>query len=236
MPAFFIAKSAASRHLSIKSPLRQKAFCRKAADFGINCDIFFYRLCIFKYLSFFDKYLLTFGIYYGMIKPVKRFGGIFMNQKALSGVLKVITVCAAICFAVVFFYLIPLFGRGIAAEYPEYQTRYIYWLVFMTIFSLPCFAALFFGWKIAVNIGRDNSFSYDNAKYLGTISVLAGADSAFFFIGNIVLLCINMSHPGVVLLSLFATFAGTAICAICAALSHLVQKAAAIKAENDLTI
>lgn len=106
----------------------------------------------------------------------------------------------------------------------------------MVLFSLPCFAALFFGWKIAANIGRDNSFSYENAKYLGTISILAGADSAFFFAGNVVLLFLNMSHPGIALFSLFAVFAGTAICAICAALSHLVQKAAAMKAENDLTI
>lgn len=45
-----------------------------------------------------------------------------------------------------------------------------------------------------------------------------------------------MSHPGILLLSLFADFAGGAVCIICAALSHLVQKAAAMKAENDLTI
>lgn len=159
-----------------------------------------------------------------------------MNQKALSGMLKVITVCAAVCFVLVFFVLIPIYGRSMTVAYPEYHPRYIFWIVFMIIFSLPCFAALFFGWKIAENIGMDNSFSYANAKYLGIISVLAGADSAFFFLGNLVLLCINMSHPGVTLLSLFATFAGCAICVICAALSHLVQKAAVMKAENDLTI
>ena len=125
--------------------------------------------------------------------------------------------------------------RG-AALYPEFEYCYIPWLVFMVLFSLPCFAALFFGWKIAANIGCDDSFSYENAKYLGTISILAGADSAFFFAGNVVLLFLNMSHPGIALFSLFAVFAGTAICVICAALSHRVQKAAAMKAENDLTI
>ena len=159
-----------------------------------------------------------------------------MNQKSLSSVLKIITVCAAVCFALIFFWIIPIYGRPFAALYPEFEYCYIPWLVFMVLFSLPCFAALFFGWKIAANIGRDNSFSYENAKYLGTISILAGADSAFFFAGNVVLLFLNMSHPGIALFSLFAVFAGTAICAICAALSHLVQKAAAMKAENDLTI
>lgn len=159
-----------------------------------------------------------------------------MNQKTLSAVLKTTAVCAAACFAVIFFVLIPMYGRAIVSKYPEFGYRYVPWLVFLIICSLPCFAALLLGWKIAANIGLDRSFSYDNAKYLGTVSVLAGADSAFFFLGNIVLLCINMSHPGVTLFSLFAVFAGTAICAICAALSHLVQKAADMKAENDLTI
>ncbi len=159
-----------------------------------------------------------------------------MTQKTLSAVLKTITVCAAVCFAVVFFVLIPMYGRAIVLEYPEFEYCYAPWLAFLLTFSLPCFAALFLGWKIAANIGRDRSFSYDNAKYLGVISVLAGADSAFFFIGNIVLLCLSMSHPSIALLSIFATFAGTAIGAICAALSHLVRKAADIKAENDLTI
>ena len=105
-----------------------------------------------------------------------------MNQKSLSSVLKIITVCAAVCFALIFFWIIPIYGRSFAALYPEFEYCYIPWLVFMVLFSLPCFAALFFGWKIAANIGRDNSFSYENAKYLGTISILAGADSAFFFL------------------------------------------------------
>lgn len=159
-----------------------------------------------------------------------------MNQKTLSAVLKTITVCAAACFAVIFFVLIPMYGRALVLEYPEFEYCYTPWLVFLIVFSLPCFAALLLGWKIAANIGRDRSFSYDNAKYLGIISVLAGADSAFFVVGNIVLLCLSMSHPSITLLSLFAAFIGIAICAICAALSHLVRKAADMKAENDLTI
>ena len=136
----------------------------------------------------------------------------------------------------IFFVFIPMYGKAVAVEYPEFAYCYVPWLVFLLIFSLPCFGALFFGWKISANIGRDNSFSYENAKDLGIISVLAGADSAVFFLGNAILLFLKMSHPSIALFSLFAVFAGTAITAVCAALSHLVQKAAAMKAENDLTI
>lgn len=171
-----------------------------------------------------------------MISTENKQGGFFMNQKTLSVVLKIVTVCAAVCIGIIFFMAVPCYGKAVAIKYPEFAYCYAPWLVFLLIFSLPCFAALFFGWKIAENIGLDNSFSYENAKHLGKISVLAGADTAFFFAGNIVLFCLNMSYPGILLLSLFADFAGGAVCIICAALSHLVQKAAAMKAENDLTI
>ena len=74
----------------------------------------------------------------------------------------------------------------------------------------------------------------DNARCLRTVSLLAALDAAYFFLGNLVLLFLNMSHPGVVLMSLLVVFAGVAVAA--AALSHLVRKAALLQEENDLTI
>lgn len=95
---------------------------------------------------------------------------------------------------------------------------------------------LVLGWRISSNIGADKSFSRENAKLLKWISYLAAGDAAFFFVGNIVLLLLSMSHPSVALGSLFVVFAGVAIAMAAAALSHLVLKAAAIEEENDLTI
>ena len=51
-----------------------------------------------------------------------------------------------------------------------------------------------------------------------------------------VFLFLGMNHPGVVLLSLVAVFAGVAVAIAAAALSHLVAKAADLQAESDLTI
>lgn len=159
-----------------------------------------------------------------------------MNRKYFSNMLKLITICTAVCGIVIFFILVPIYADQFAKQYPELSLGCSVWIIFLIIFSLPCFVSLIFGWKIAVNIGLDNSFSYDNADSLKVISVLAAADSAFFFIGNIVFLVLNISHPTIMLFSIFATFAGIAVCTVCSALSHLVQKAAEIKAENDLTI
>ena len=69
-----------------------------------------------------------------------------------------------------------------------------------------------------------------------TIAFLILGDVAYFFLGNIVLLLCNMNHPATFLLSLAIAIVGIAIGVAAAVLSHLIQKAAAMKEENELTI
>ncbi|MCR5700881.1 MAG: DUF2975 domain-containing protein [Lachnospiraceae bacterium] len=159
-----------------------------------------------------------------------------MEQKALATWLKIIIIGVGICGLVVYFIVFPSYGQSIVNDYPEFANRFLPWLVFLWITAIPCYAAFVFGWKIAVNIGRDKSFSNDNASYLKWIAWFATADAIFFFVGNIVLWLADMSHPGVVLLSLIVVFAGVAIAVASAGLSHLVQKAAALQEQSDLTI
>ena len=159
-----------------------------------------------------------------------------MEQKALSKWLKIIIIGVGICGLVGYFLVIPSFGQSLARQYPEFSGRYLPWLIFIWLTAIPCYIALFFGWKIAANIGRDRSFSVENANLLKWISWLAAGDSIYFFAGNVALLLLGMRHPGVVLASLLVVFAGVAITVAAAALSHLVRKAAALQEESDLTI
>ena len=76
----------------------------------------------------------------------------------------------------------------------------------------------------------------DNARLLKWISWLAAGDSVYFFVGNFVLLLLNMSHPGIVLYSLPVVFVGIAVTVTTAALSHLVRRAAELQKQSDLTI
>ena len=110
------------------------------------------------------------------------------------------------------------------------------WLLFLWSTGLPVLCALFLCWRIATNIGNDRSFSLENASLLKWISWLAAADSAYFFIGNIVLLALGMSHPGVTLVALLVVFCGFAMTVAAAALSHLVLKAADLEEQSELTI
>lgn len=159
-----------------------------------------------------------------------------MEQKGLATWLKIILVGVGICGLVVYFVVFPSYGESLVNDYPEFSNRFWPWLIFLWISGIPCYAVLLFGWKIATNIGRDQSFSNANAKYLKWIAWLAAGDGIFFFVGNIVLLFTNMSHPGIALFSLLVVFAGVAVAVASAVLSHLVQKAAVLQEQSDLTI
>ena len=159
-----------------------------------------------------------------------------MEQKALARWLKVILAGVAACGLAVYLMIIPGYGASMASFYPEFSYAYYPWLYFLWGTALPIYAALFLGWKIAANIGSDRSFTAENAKYLKWISWLAAGDAGYFFIGNIVLLFANCSHPGIALLSLLFVFAGIAVAVAAAALSHLVNRAADLQEQSDLTI
>lgn len=160
-----------------------------------------------------------------------------MKQKSLSKWLKFIIIGIGICAIFVYGVIVPMLGQELAsANNGEFEYCFWPWFIFILITAIPCFAALYFAWRISDNIGEDRSFSYENSKFLKYISILAAGDAGFFFAGNIVFLFLNMNHPGIVLFSQLIVFVGIAISVAAAALSHLVMKAACLQEENDLTI
>ena len=159
-----------------------------------------------------------------------------MDQKKLSRWLKAMCLLIAVCGIVVYAGIIPFYGASIAEANPEFAFAYWPWLVFLWGTAVPCYIALFIAWKVFDRIGNDESFCEENAKGLRKISVLAVIDVVYFFIGGLILMFANMSHPGVFLLSLLFVALGIAVAVVSAALSHLIYKAVQIKEENDLTV
>lgn len=159
-----------------------------------------------------------------------------MTQKKLALWLKLIIIVIAVCGIIAYAVVIPNYGMSLAARYPEFSGRFWPWLVFIWISGIPCYAVLVLGWLITSGIAKDQAFTVRNARYMKWISQLAAADSVFFLAGNLVLWFLNMSHPGIVLLSLVVVFAGIAVSVAAAALSHLIGKAADLQEQSDLTI
>lgn len=159
-----------------------------------------------------------------------------MKQAELSKWLKTIVIVAAVCCIALGAILIPVIGREEAAATPD--LAYLFWpcLIFFWITEVIVLAALEQAWRIFSEIGRDNSFCAENAARLKTISRLAAADSVLYAVCAVVLAVLNALHPGVLLVFVGIVFIGLAITIASAALSHLTQKAASLKDENDLTI
>ncbi len=159
-----------------------------------------------------------------------------MELKALERWLKVILIGVGICGLVLYFMIFPSLGQSFAYNYPELAHCYWPWLVFLWVSGIPCYIVLFIGWKIATNIGNEKSFSLENVQNFKLISWLAAGDTAYFFIGNVALLLLNMSHPGITLCSLIMVFAGVAVAVAAAVLSRMVKNAADLQEQIDLTI
>lgn len=159
-----------------------------------------------------------------------------MKQSELSKWLKIIVVVAAVCCIVLGAFLIPELGREEAVATPD--LAYLFWpcLIFFWITDIIVLAALWQAWQIFTEIGRDNSFCAENAGRLRNISRLAAADSILYAVFAVVLVALNAMHPGVLLIFAGLVLVGLAVAIAAAALSHLTQKAASLKDENDLTI
>ena len=159
-----------------------------------------------------------------------------MKKKSLSNWLKAIIIGMGFIGLVFYGVVVPALGNDLVSHYPEYNDAYYLWVVFLWLTAIPCYIVLYLAWKISDNIGKDNSFSKENAVCMKYISMLAAGDSIFFFIGNIIYLVIGFNHPSVVLAALVIVFIGVSIAVAAAVLSHLILKAAQLKEENDLTI
>ncbi len=159
-----------------------------------------------------------------------------MKQDTLSKWLKLIIIGVGICGIIIYGAVFPILAEAMVGEYPEFSSFQWPWLILIWVTAVPCYITLILAWKIAINIGMDRSFSTANAKLLKWVAVLAAADSAILFAGNLIYLLLSINHPSIVIFSFLIEFFGVAISVASAALSHLVMKAAELQDQSDLTI
>ena len=159
-----------------------------------------------------------------------------MEQRKMIKWLKFLVIFVAICGLILCAVVIPVVGKELSGMSPELGRYFKPWVTFVWVLAIPCFAALIHAWMIFSNIEKNKAFSMENAKHMEKISYLAGADTIALISGNIVLLILNINHPSVFLVFLMIGIIGIGISVAAAVLSHLIQKAANLQDENDLTI
>lgn len=160
-----------------------------------------------------------------------------MNQKEMSRYLKFITIGSGVLFlAFVGWFLPSIIGNLILKE----AGSSAYWFAcgFVWITAVPCLLCLRKFWGICVRIGRDESFTRENASALKGMSHYMLVDCVLYTV-LLAAACVEGWYDysigllfGIVLI-LFICI----ICMIvCAALSHLVYKASQLQDDQDLTI
>ncbi len=121
------------------------------------------------------------------------------------------------------------------APNPQISDMYIPWLVLFIISAIPCYVILYLGWRVAVNIGKDRSFSLENARHIKLASKIILFDALYFCCE-----CLHVENicesSGVILALVFIVFACVVASVVAAVLSHLVVKAADLQEQSDLTI
>ena len=103
----------------------------------------------------------------------------------------------------------------------------------MEVVGVLCFLSLWQAWKICGEIGRDNSFSHENARALDRISKYMIIACGIMAAGTVFCLITGdriapLALLGVSISLIFALFA--------AAMAQLIESGAKLKDENDLTI
>lgn len=159
-----------------------------------------------------------------------------MKSRTLAILIRIILAGFALCGIGIYIFILPSIGQSFVDHAPEFSYAYVPWMIFLLITLIPCYIVVVLGFMIASRIAKEDAFSFANSKLLKGVAICAAADSAFFLLGNIVLLFVNMNHPGIVLLSLLIVFIGASIAVASYVLSELTANAAAIRDENALTI
>ena len=161
---------------------------------------------------------------------------VLMTQKKLAAWLRFVIIGFAVVGAGAYFWAIPQFGLSIVGRYPEFAYAFRPWVALIWATAIPCYAALVVAWKVADSLAAERPFVPENATRFRAIARLAYFDSALFLVGNIVYTFLNMTHPGILLMALGVVFVGAAIGVVCQGLAGLVDNAADLQQQSDLTI
>lgn len=149
--------------------------------------------------------------------------------RTLKGTIIFLAVMSAFCYAVVFPNSIHDLGWD-----PEVTWLVKPGIIAVSLSAIPIAIALVLFWQICTEIGRDNSFCHKNASRLTGIGFCALIDTAYCAVGTVTLELLVGSPIWIT--GLMVCTLGLAIALAAFLLSHLVLKAADLKAENDLTI
>lgn len=135
---------------------------------------------------------------------------------------------------------IAFFGglTGLAFNLKGAEPDNLFWtFIFASWYTAAlCYVILIEFWKVCTQIGKDNSFSKENARYFHHMSICGGL-GAVGFAGRLAYLAAEGTlEEWFTIFGLAEILVAFVFAVLCEALSQLVLNAYEMKQENDLTI
>lgn len=159
-----------------------------------------------------------------------------MQRKYLVVLLKsVLAGCAVLVIGICAF-LVPGIVRHLTFTDSTYFVYALPVRLFCWLLTVPILCALVFAWRIFDSIGKDESFTEDNARRLRWVYRLALTDLLLLMIGFLLTWFASLMDPFALLVFLVGGFLCIVAAVFCLVLSQLIHQAAMIKTENDYTI
>lgn len=159
-----------------------------------------------------------------------------MRQQEVSKWLKAITGILALLGLFFFIWVMPQLVREMAEGYESKEYFTYCGVLYGWGIAVCCYAMLWQFWKVCVQIGKDNSFSKENAKSFVIISRLSLVLAGIWFVGIVFLEIVVWLELGKLFFMVRAVLVCIILAILSAALSHLILKAYELKQENELTI
>lgn len=161
-----------------------------------------------------------------------------MNRKTMVIGLKSIAALLAALILFFFFVDLPIIGQAMAQQNPEFAWAYWPCLIWAWVFMLPILTALIPAWQIFDTIReKGKAFCHENACRFRLIGHCATAAGVIFLCGMLIIAFRGAgSAPLFFLVTPLVVLFCFALAFVCHVFSHLVEEAAELKEENELTI
>lgn len=159
-----------------------------------------------------------------------------MNNRKMSIELKTVIIFIAFLGIGLYSFIVPAGLLAFIKQFSGFDSFFLPWLIFISVSSVPLFVILGLGFAVSNEIGKDNSFSDKNVKYLRNVSICLIVEAIYFFTGNLVLWLFNLNYPVIVLLSAALCLFAVAAAVVFNVLAKLVKKAVMLREENEAII
>ncbi|MDR0889975.1 MAG: DUF2975 domain-containing protein [Oscillospiraceae bacterium] len=149
-----------------------------------------------------------------------------MSAKFYGVCVRIAVICMALCGIVLSVWILYGFRHEIFSEHRKIAFLFRAWLLLVWTTALPCLGVLALEWKVAGAISRNETFTLRVAKWMKTAAMLIFVSVGIFFIGNLLFLCMNLTHPWILIASLLVDMVGVALAGIAASIGKYVEKKA----------